>query len=72
MIRLMHNEIIKLINKKSFYIVTFIFVLFCVLTNIVYRTPLDNYDTVVVDIGALEEENASLNLNNSEDLLIYV
>lgn len=72
MIRLMHNEIIKLIKKKSFYIVTFIFILFCVLTNIVYRTPLDNYDTTVVNINELEEENASLNLNNSEDLLIYV
>lgn len=72
MIRLMHNEIVKLINKKSFYIVTFIFILFCVLTNVVYHTPFDNYDTEIVDIKALEEENASLNLNSSEELLIYV
>ena len=72
MIRLMHNEIVKLINKKSFYIVTFIFILFCILTNVVYHTPFDNYDTEVVDIKALEEENASLNLNSSEELLIYV
>lgn len=72
MIRLMYNEIVKLVKKKSFYIVTFIFILFCILTNIVYHTSLDNYDTVEVDTQELEEENLPLNLNNSEDLLIYV
>ena len=72
MIRLMKNEIIKLLKKKSFYIVTFIFVLFCVLTNIVYKTDLSVDDTQDVSIEELEEENLSLNLEDEEDLLLYV
>ena len=72
MIRLMKNEIIKLLKKKSFYIVTFIFVLFCILTNIVYKTDLSVDDTQDVSIEELEEENLSLNLEDEEDLLLYV
>ena len=71
MIRLMHNELVKLVKKKSFYIVTFIFVLFCVLTNVVYKMPLEG-EIVSVDIEALKEENEALDLNNSEDLLAFV
>ena len=72
MIRLMHNEIVKLVKKKSFYIVTLIFILFCILTNVVYRTPFDNYYGEEVNVEDLKEENLTLNLNNSEDLLAYV
>ena len=33
----MKNELKKLLKKKSFYIVTFIFILFCILTNVIYK-----------------------------------
>lgn len=68
----MKNEIIKLIKKKSFYIVTLVFVLFCILTNIVYKTPMTIYDTDEVNIQDLYDENQSLNLDDAQDLLIYV
>lgn len=72
MFRLMKNEIIKLLKKKSFYVVTFIFILFCILTNVVYKNPLDSSLTEEVDINQIEDENQHLDLDNSDDLLIYV
>lgn len=72
MIKLMHNEIIKLIKKKSFYIVTLIFIFFCILTNIVYRTSFNNIEDDKVNVGELKEENNLLDLNNNDDLLLYV
>lgn len=72
MIRLMYNEIIKLIKKKSFYIVTVIFIFFCILTNVVYRTPFNNLEADNVDAEELKEENNALDLNNNDDLLLYV
>ena len=68
----MKNEVIKLLKKKSFYIVTFIFILFCILTNVVYKTSLDFIETSEVSIEELELENQELNLNDNDDLLIYV
>ena len=68
----MKNEIIKLLKKKSFYVVTFIFILFCILTNVVYKNPLDSSLTEEVDINQIEDENQHLDLDNSDDLLIYV
>ena len=68
----MKNEIIKLLKKKSFYIVTFIFILFCVLTNVVYQTSLDFIDTDEISVEELEVENQELDLTNNDDLLVYV
>ena len=70
-LRLLQNEIIKLLKKKSFYVVTIIFILFCVLTNIVYKSDVSTSSTEV-DPSTLEKENQRLDLTNSEDLLIYV
>ena len=72
MIRLIKNELKKLLKKKSFYIVTFIFILFCILTNIIYKTGLDYVIDSDVDISELEAENKDLDLTNDENLLVYV
>ena len=72
LIRLMKNEIIKLLKKKSFYIVTLIFILFCILTNIVYQTSMDYVSIEEVDIEELIAMNEELDLTQDEDLLIYV
>lgn len=72
MIKLVHNEIIKLLKKKSFYIVTIIFILFCILTNVVYKTPFNNSLNEQIDIAKLKEQTAKLNLDNEEELLIYI
>ena len=71
MIQLMKNEIIKLLKKRSFYVVTFVFILFCILTNVVYQTPLEVVEKDV-SITELEEENQDLDLEDSKDLLVYV
>ena len=68
----MKNELKKLLKKKSFYIVTFIFILFCILTNVIYKTGLDYVIDSDVDISELEQENEDLDLTSDEDLLIYV
>lgn len=68
----MKNELKKLLKKKSFYIVTFIFILFCILTNIIYKTGLDYVIDSDVDISELEAENKDLDLTNDENLLVYV
>lgn len=68
----MKNEILKLVRKKSFYVVTFIFILFCILTNVVYRTLISEEEFVSVSIEELEEENRTFDLNNSDDLIRYV
>ncbi len=72
MIRLMKNELKKLLKKKSFYIVTFIFILFCILTNVIYKTGLNYVIDSEGDISELEQENEDLDLTSDEDLLIYV
>ena len=72
MIRLMKNEILKLVKKKSFYVVTFIFILFCILTNIVYQSSFDSIQEEEVDVEEIELENKELDLENNDDLLLYV
>ena len=72
MIRLIHNEIVKLINKKSFYIVTIIFILFCILTNIIYKTPLNSDVEEKINIEELKQENLTFDLDSEEDLIKYV
>lgn len=68
----MKNEVIKLLKKKSFYIVTLIFVFFCILTNVVYKVLDDFTREEEVDIQEIESENEELDLTVNEDLLIYV
>lgn len=72
MIRLMKNEILKLVKKKSFYIVTFIFILFCILTNIVYQSSFDTVQEESVDMEEITAQNEELDLEDNDDLLIYV
>ena len=72
MINLIKNEFIKILKKKSFYIVTFIFILYAILTNVIYKemNVLNYFDGTTIEY--LEEENKSLDLNNEDDLNIYV
>lgn len=72
MIKLLQNEIIKLLKKKSFYIVTVIFVLFCLLTNVVYKLMPQLLEEETISVEEIIRENEYLDLTNNEDLLIYV
>ena len=72
MLKLIENEIIKLLKKKSFYVVTIIFILFCILTNIVYKSDINSVLTEEIDISELQAENETLDLGNNEELLTYV
>lgn len=71
MIRLIKAELKKLVHKKSFLIITVIFIAFCFLTNIIYK---ENYEDVInnVNIKELESYAQSLDTKNSEELLLYV
>lgn len=73
MFKLIKAELKKIFRKKSFLIVTLIFIAFCVLTNVIYK----NMDDIVYidydyNIEELKEINKELNLNNAEDLSEYV
>ncbi len=76
MIRLIKNELKKIFKKKSFYIVSIIFILYCILTNVLYKNinvlNIDNILGTSVDIEDLKEENENLDLDNEDDLLEYV
>ena len=72
MINLIKNEFIKILKKKSFYIVTIIFVFYAILTNVIYK-EINNINFLDDNsISYLEEENKNLNLSNSDDLSLYV
>lgn len=71
MIKLIKAELKKLFHKKSFYIVTMLFVLFSVLINVIYKEMALDYENQV-DIQEYKERNASLNLNNEEELQEYI
>lgn len=66
-------ELKKLFHKKSFYVVSIIFIAFCILTNVIYKN-YDNMNYVYddIDINELKNINATLNLNNREDVNEYV
>jgi len=73
LIRLIKAELKKIFHKKSFYIVTIIFLLYALLTNVIYKDMDDlAYNLESVDITELEEENKSLDLTNEEDLSLYI
>ena len=71
MFSLIKAEFIKIIKKKSFLIVTLIFILYCLLTNVIYQNSdiLNEYEE---DITYLEDENKSLDLSLKKDLETYV
>lgn len=71
MLKLIKNEIKKIFSKKSFYIVTIIFVLYTFLISAIYANNIEGSyapDTYVED---LIEENKNLDLSNKENLFIY-
>lgn len=72
MFNLIKNEFIKILKKKSFYIVTIIFILYAILTNFIYK-EMNNINFFNEEsISSLEEENKELDLSNEDDLNIYV
>lgn len=73
MIRLIKAELKKILHKKSFYIVTILFALYALLTNVIYK-DMNEYklSDEFIDITDLENEIKDLDLNNQEDLAIYI
>lgn len=73
MIRLIKSELKKIFCKKSFYIVTILFILYAILTNVIYK-EMNIYDinNERLDITEAENANRNLDLNNPDDLLLYV
>ena len=72
MIKLIKAEFKKIFHKKSFLIVTLIFIGFAFLTNFLYKSEIMEETYTYVDIDELKEENKTLNLNLPEDLNTYV
>lgn len=73
MIRLIKAELKKILHKKSFYIVTILFILYALLTNVIYKDMgTYNLSDEFIDITDLENEIKNLDLNNQEDLEVYI
>ena len=73
MIRLIKNELKKILKKKSFYIVTIIFILYSLLTNVLYKN-MDSFTNILdekVNIEELKKENETLDLSDNDEALIY-
>ena len=71
--RLIKAELKKILHKKSFYIVTILFILYALLTNVIYK-DYNKYDLNSERLIATETEKHIKNLdpNNSDDLPRYV
>ena len=73
MIRLIKAELKKIFSKKSFYVVTIIFMAYCVLTNVIYKNINNlSYQDNDININELKEINNKLDLKNSDDLSEYI
>lgn len=72
MINLIKNEFKKIFSKKSFYIVTILFLLFTILINAIYNDDAETFYAPDVNINELIEENKTLDLNNQDHLYTYV
>ena len=72
MINLIKTEITKIRKKKSFLIITIIYILFAIFTNTIYK-DMNNYLNVTenIDIISLKEDNKNLDLNNEKELEEY-
>jgi len=69
---LVKAEFKKIFHKKSIYIVSLIFLLYCFLINDVYKS-FNNYEYENnIDINEYIEINNSLDLNNRDDLIEYI
>ncbi len=71
MIKLICAEVKKIFHKKSFFIVTIIFILYCLLTNIIYK-EMNNIIAIDDTLTQLENKNANLDLNKEEDLESFI
>lgn len=72
MIRLIKAELKKIFHKKSFYIVTIIFVFYAILTNFIYKSMSNyNYDEQI-NIEEYKEINSKLDLTNEENIYEYI
>lgn len=73
MIKLIKAELKKIFHKKSFYIVSFIFILYALMINVVYKSM----DSQVIrnesqSIEELEKINEGLDLNDNDALYEYI
>ncbi|MCM1052683.1 MAG: ABC transporter permease [Ruminococcus sp.] len=72
MIRLIKNELVKIFKKRSFMIVTIVFILYALLTNFIYK-DMDNYNLESgPDIKELESINKDLDITLEENLDEYI
>lgn len=71
---LVKNEIIKIVRKKSFYIILIAVLAYIVLSNVMYKyvytSDYEYYDESYVE--NLKDRISSLNLDNQQDLDMYV
>lgn len=72
MIKLIKNELKKIFSKKSFYIITLIFILFTILTNVIYKDMGDYSYSSEVSIDEVKEENKLLDPQNPDEVYIYI
>lgn len=73
MIRLIKAELKKILHKKSFYVVTILFILYALLTNVIYK-DINKYslNDEFVDTTELESEIKNLDINNPDDIPGYI
>jgi len=73
MVKSIKAELNKILHKKGIYILTLIFILYTILTNVIYKN-LSSYELISEDINIEEiiDINNSLDLNNKDDLLEYI
>ena len=75
MINLIKGEIKKIFHKKSFLVVTVIFILYCILVNVLYKT-IDNSSPedylITIEKSTLEEQNLILNREKESELKTYL
>ena len=73
---LVKNEITKIIKKKSFYIILIVVLAYIVLSNVMNKyvyTSINDYEYYNEDyINILKDEIKNLNLENQQDLEIYI
>lgn len=73
---LIKNEIIKIVKKKSFYIILIVILAYVILSNVmnkyVYKSAGDYQYYTENYINIVKEEMKNLNLENSQDVDIYI
>lgn len=72
---LVKNEITKIVKKKSFYIMLVVILAYIILSNVMYKHVYKNngYEYYSENyINVLKEEMKNLNIENAQDLDIYI